>query len=88
MDIIPYVFQDGQSENKITYVIDRIEKNYKYLVGHNILNEGFFIIWDGKNSVGELNQQTYMELLQEAKMRALRHHFMYMPGIRFIKLLK
>ena len=60
---------------KATSVIDRIEKNYKYLVGHNILNEGFFIIWDGKNSVGELNQQTYMELLQEAKNEGVKAPF-------------
>lgn len=60
---------------RATSAIDRIEKDYKYLVGHNILNEGFFIIWDGKNSVGELNQQTYMELLKEAKSEGVKSPF-------------
>lgn len=60
---------------RTTSAIDRIEKDYKYLVGRNILNEGFFIIWDGKNSVGELNQQTYMELLQEAKEEGVKTPF-------------
>lgn len=54
---------------RATSVIDRIDKDYKYLVGHNILNEGFFIIWNGEDSVGELNQKTYMELLEEAKKK-------------------
>ena len=48
---------------RATSVIDRIDKDYKYLVGHNILNEGFFIIWNGEDSVGELNQKTYMKIV-------------------------
>ncbi len=58
-----------------TSVIDRINKDYKYLVGHNILNEGFFIIWNGEDSVGELNQKTYMELLEEAKKEGVKFPF-------------
>lgn len=54
-------------KKKSTSIIKRIEKGYKYLVGKNILNEGFFIVWNGKDAVGELNQTTYMELLVEAK---------------------
>ena len=57
---------------RATSVIDRIDKDYKYLVGHNILNEGFFIIWNGEDSVGELNQKTYMELLEEAKKEGVK----------------
>ncbi|WP_251353657.1 site-specific DNA-methyltransferase [Hominisplanchenecus murintestinalis] len=60
---------------RATSVIDRIDKDYKYLVGHNILNEGFFIIWNGEDSVGELNQKTYMELLEEAKKEGVKFPF-------------
>ena len=60
---------------KATSVIERISKDYKYLVGKNILNEGFFIIWNGKDSVGELNQSTYMELLAEAKKEGVNTPF-------------
>lgn len=60
---------------RATSVIDRIDKDYRYLVGHNILNEGFFIIWNGEDSVGELNQKTYMELLEEAKKEGVKFPF-------------
>lgn len=60
---------------KATSVIEKINKDYKYLVGKNILNEGFFIIWNGKDSVGELNQSTYMELLAEAKKEGVNTPF-------------
>ena len=60
---------------RATSVIDRIDKDYKYLVGHNILNEGFFIIWNGEDSVGELNQKTYMELLEEKKKEGVKFPF-------------
>lgn len=62
-------------KRKATSVIERIENDYKYLVGKNILNEGFFIIWNGKDSVGELNQKTYMELLAEAKEKGVNTPF-------------
>lgn len=54
-------------KKKSTSIIERTDKKYKYLVGKNVLNEGFFIIWNGRDTVGELNQDTYMELLKEAK---------------------
>jgi adenine-specific DNA-methyltransferase len=62
-------------KRKSTSVIERINKDYSYLVGKNILNEGFFIIWNGKDSVGELNQTTYMELLAEAKKEGVNTPF-------------
>lgn len=62
-------------KRKSTSVIDRINKDYSYLVGKNILNEGFFIIWNGKESVGELNQTIYMELLAEAKKEGVNTPF-------------
>ena len=60
---------------RATSVIDRMDKDYKYLIGHNVLGEGFFIIWDGKDCLGELNQKTYMELLEEAKKEGVKFPF-------------
>lgn len=79
---------------KATSVIERINKDYKHLVGKNILNEGFFIIWNGKDSVGELNQSTYMELLAEAKMEGVntpfhvyaRYQVYQTPKVRFYQI--
>ena len=74
--------------------IERIEKDYKYLVGKNVLNEGFFIIWNGKDAVGELNQANYMELLAEAKKEGLntpyhvyaRYQIYQTPKVRFYQI--
>lgn len=61
---------------KSTSVITRIDNpEYQYLVGKNILNEGFFIIWNGKDSVGELNNKTYMEIFEEAKKEGVTSPF-------------
>lgn len=81
-------------KRKATSVIERINKDYKYLVGKNILNEGFFIIWNGKDSVGELNQSTYMELLAEAKKEGVntpfhvyaRYQVYQTPKVRFYQI--
>ncbi|KXL52917.1 putative methyltransferase [Anaerotignum neopropionicum] len=81
-------------KRKATSVIERINKNYKYLVGKNILGEGFFIIWNGKDSVGELNQNTYMELLAEAKKEGVntpfhvyaRYQVYQTPKVRFYQI--
>lgn len=81
-------------KRKATSVIQRINKDYKYLVGKNILNEGFFIIWNGKDSVGELNQSTYMELLKEAKREGVntpfhvyaRYQVYQTPKVRFYQI--
>lgn len=60
------------SNRKSTGNITKIRKDYKYLVGKNILGEGFFIVWDIKDEVGELNYETYMEVLKEAKIEGLK----------------
>jgi adenine-specific DNA-methyltransferase len=84
-----------EDENrKATSVIERINKEYKYLVGRNILNEGFFIIWNGNDSVGVLNQNTYMELLAEAKREGVntpfhvyaRYQIYQTPKVRFYQI--
>lgn len=72
--IITSHWEDERHRN--TSLIERLEdKSYKYLVGKNILNEGFFIIWNGKDSVGELNLQTYNELLKEAVDAKVKNPF-------------
>lgn len=53
-------------------IIERIDKDYQYLVGKNILEEGFFIVWNGKDSVGKLDQDTYMQILKEAKQEGVK----------------
>lgn len=81
-------------KRKATSAIERINSDYKYLVGRNILNEGFFIIWNGKDSVGELNQNTYMELLSEAKNEGVntpfhvyaRYQVYQTPKVRFYQI--
>ena len=52
--------------------VERFNKPYKHLVGKTRLDEGFFIIWNGDDSVGQLDQNTYMELLSEAKMEGVK----------------
>lgn len=52
--------------------IERIETKYKYLVGKNILEEGFFIIWNENDDVGKLDQDSYLEMLKEAKQEGVK----------------
>jgi adenine-specific DNA-methyltransferase len=84
-----------EDENRrSTSAIERVNKNYKYLVGKNILNEGFFIIWNGKDAVEALSQNTYMELLAEAKSEGVntpyhvyaRYQIYQTPKVRFYQI--
>ena len=43
-----------------------------FLVGRNTQNEGYFIIWNGPDSVGQLDVETYGQLLKEAKKAGLK----------------
>ncbi len=61
---------------KSTSSITRVSNDsYKYLVGKNILGEGFFIIWDGKDSVGHLDMETYNQILKEAKTEKVKYPY-------------
>jgi adenine-specific DNA-methyltransferase len=62
-------------KRKNSSIIERIDKGYQYLVGKNFLGEGFFIVWNGNESVGKLDQQTYMEILIEAKKENVKAPF-------------
>ena len=61
-----------EDKRRNSSIIERIDKDYQYLVGKNILEEGFFIVWNGKDSVGKLDQDTYMQILKEAKQEGVK----------------
>jgi adenine-specific DNA-methyltransferase len=59
---------------KININLERIdEKGYLYCVGKNIIDEGYFIVWEnnGKN-VGTLDYTTYGKIVDEAKKAHLK----------------
>lgn len=51
----------------------RVEENdYKYLVGCNEHSEGYFLIWNGGDTVGQLEQSNFSTVVQEAKKANLK----------------
>ncbi|GAB2555989.1 site-specific DNA-methyltransferase [Spirosoma aerophilum] len=55
----------------------RIEENkYQYLIGKNDQGEGYFVIWENKDSVGHLDEDMYDIVLKESKLAGLKapHH--------------
>jgi adenine-specific DNA-methyltransferase len=48
---------------------------YKYLVGRNDHNEGYFLIWNGGDQVGKLDADNYAIVLQEAKRAQLKQPY-------------
>lgn len=54
----------------------RIEDNsYKYLVGCNEQQEGYFLIWNGEENVGRLDQNSFAIVIQEAKKAGLKQPY-------------
>jgi len=54
----------------------RIEDaGYKYLVGRDEQNEGYFLIWNGGDKVGQLDSENYSIVVQEAKRAELRQPY-------------
>jgi adenine-specific DNA-methyltransferase len=54
----------------------RIEDDsYKYLVGCNEQNEGYFLIWNGEDRVGQLDAEAYATVIQEGKKAGLKQPF-------------
>ncbi|SCM82554.1 DNA (Cytosine-5-)-methyltransferase [uncultured Sporomusa sp.] len=51
--------------------IQRLD-GYCFLAGKNPQNEGYFIIWNGAESVGQLDTETYGQLLKEAKKAGIK----------------
>jgi len=52
------------------------EPKYKYLVGQNEQGEGYFVIWEGNEEVGQLDEDTYDMVLAESRAAGLKspHH--------------
>ena len=51
------------------------EESFDYLVGRNEQFEGYFLIWDGKDSVGQLNEDTYEVIVKEARKKGLKQRY-------------
>ena len=51
------------------------DPGYKYLVGKNEQNEGYFLIWNGGDQVGQLDAETYATVIQEGKKAGLKQPF-------------
>lgn len=74
-DLIDVVLSSHNDFQKRRSVIYKIKGEYKYLVAKNSNNEGIFIIWDGPESVGELNTHVYREIIKEAKQAGLSNRY-------------
>lgn len=48
---------------------------FKYLVGRNEQGEGYFLIWNGGDSVGQLDQTSYATVVAEAKSADLKQPY-------------
>ncbi|WP_096271752.1 site-specific DNA-methyltransferase [Paucisalibacillus globulus] len=84
-----------ENERRASSNLIRIDdENYKYLVGRNDVNEGYFIIWNGLDQVGELNLETYETVVNEAKRAGLntpyhvyaRYEVLQTKSVRFYKI--
>ncbi len=54
----------------------RIEDaGYKYLVSKNEQEEGYFLIWNGSNTVGQLDVDTYATVIQEGRKARLKQPY-------------
>lgn len=51
------------------------DTSYKYLVGRNEQNEGYFLIWDGADQIGQLDANTYATVIQEGKKAGLKQPY-------------
>lgn len=71
IDVVITSHWDSSSRNAPTLIrID--DAKYTYLVGRNELGEGYFIIWNGDGPVGQLDLNTYTQVLQEGKKAGLK----------------
>jgi adenine-specific DNA-methyltransferase len=48
---------------------------YKYLVGKNMQDEGYFLIWNGGSEVGQLDSNSYATVIQEGKRAGLKQPY-------------
>lgn len=59
IDVIITSHWEDDRRKTISSIVRISNDNYKYLIGKNMQNEGVFIIWDGKDSVGHLDTEIY-----------------------------
>lgn len=74
-DLIDVVLSSHNDFQKRRSAIYKIQGDNKYLVAKNSNNEGIFIIWDGPESVGELNTNVYREIIKESKQAGLSNRY-------------
>jgi adenine-specific DNA-methyltransferase len=72
VDLIVATHWDTGKKNNIN--LQRIdEKGFLYCVGKNLIDEGYFIIWENNGeNVGTLDYTTYGKIVQEAKKAKLK----------------
>ncbi len=62
-----------ETSNRASPGLVRIDdEKYRYLVGKNDRGEGYFIIWDGEGPVGQLDRETYKDVLKDAEKAELK----------------
>jgi adenine-specific DNA-methyltransferase len=71
IDVVITSHWDSNSRNSPTLI--RIDDDkFHYLVGKNQKDEGYFLIWNGGNAVGQLDVDNYNIVLQEGRKAALK----------------
>jgi adenine-specific DNA-methyltransferase len=71
IDVVITSYWDSGARNAPTLVrLD--DTNFKFLVGKNQKDEGYFLIWNGGNAVGQLDVDNYNIVLQEARKAGLK----------------
>ncbi len=76
IDVVITSHMDNNSRGGATLI--RVENSgYKYLIGKNENDEGYFLIWNGngKDAVGQLDLGTYSIVLQEGKKAGLKQPY-------------
>ncbi len=62
-----------EASNRNAPGLIRIEDTkFSYLVGKNERGEGYFIIWDGEGPVGQLDRNSYKDVLKDAEKAGLK----------------
>lgn len=93
VDVVIFSHWDDDGRKTESNIV-RMDGSYKFLVGKNSLDEGYFIIWDGIDSVGQLDTDTYEKIVTEAKKAKLKPKYhvyaryqMYKPrSVTFYKI--
>lgn len=62
-----------ESNSRSSPTLIRIDDDkFSYLVGKNQKSEGYFLIWNGGNAVGQLDMENYNTVLQEGRRAGLK----------------